>query len=96
MPDRNEILSYLAREKPRFARDYGVSKIGLFGSAARGDQPTVNDVDILVDMNSPTFDHYMDLKFELENHFGLPVDLVLSDSLKPRLRPRVEREVVFA
>jgi hypothetical protein len=53
-------------------------------------------VDVLVELQNPTFDHYMDLKFELEDNLGMPVDLVLADSLKERLRPLIEREVTYA
>jgi hypothetical protein len=37
----------------------------------------------------------MDLKFFLEDELGLPVDLVLSDSLKPRLKPIITGEVAY-
>ena len=63
---------------------------------ARGAAGDRSDVDILVELSEPTFDHYMDLKFFLEDHIGRPVDLVLADSLKPRLAPIIEREVVYA
>ncbi len=94
--EREQILSYLKRAKTHFARDYGVNRIGLFGSTARGQHSASSDIDIIVEMSSPTFDRYMDLKFELEDRFGAPVDLVLMDNLKPRLRPTVEREAVYA
>jgi hypothetical protein len=86
----------LETAKPRFAQEYGVSRIGVFGSAARGEQSSHSDIDIIVHMESPSFDRYMDLKFELEDQFGVSVDLVIADSLKPRLRPEVERETVYA
>jgi predicted nucleotidyltransferase len=38
----------------------------------------------------------MGIKFWLEDTFGLPVDLVLVDTLKPRLRPIILSEVVYA
>jgi len=38
----------------------------------------------------------MGLKFQLQDLFGVEVDLVLADSLKPRIRPYIEREVVYA
>jgi predicted nucleotidyltransferase len=50
----------------------------------------------LVEIDLQTFDHYMDLKFYLEELFQKPVDLVLADTLKPRIKPYVEREVVYA
>jgi len=42
----------------------------------------------------PTFDSFMDLKFFLEDQLGRKVDLVTPDSLKPRMRPVVERQAV--
>ncbi len=40
-----------------------------------------------------TFRAYMDAKLLLEAALGLPVDLVLADDLRPRLRERVLNEV---
>jgi len=40
--------------------------------------------------------NYMDLKFRLEAVLGRPVDLVIANTLKPRLKPIIEQEVVYA
>ena len=78
-------------------RRYGVSRIGLFGSCARGTPGPTSDVDVLVEFADPfvTFDRYMDLKFFLEDLFGRPVDLVIRSTLKPRIRRTVEEETVY-
>jgi predicted nucleotidyltransferase len=47
-------------------------------------------------MVEPTFDHYMDLKFYLEGLFGSSVDLVLADTIKPRLKPYIDRDLIYA
>jgi len=73
-----------------------VQRIGIFGSFARGNAGPESDVDILVELKEPTFDHYMDLKFYLEDILGLSVDLVLHDAIKPRLKPIIEPEVIYA
>jgi predicted nucleotidyltransferase len=75
---------------------FSVRRIGLFGSVLRASAIDKSDVDVLVELSRPTFDHYMDLKFFLEDQLGLPIDLVLADSLKPRLRPIITREVAYA
>jgi hypothetical protein len=75
---------------------FTVVRIGVFGSFIRGEADLESDVDILVELAEPTFDHYMDLKFFLEDLFRRPVDLVMLDTLKPRLRPIIEQEVVYA
>jgi predicted nucleotidyltransferase len=67
----------------------------VFGSWVRGEAGPASDVDVLVELEQPTFDHYMELKFRLEEALGREVDLVLAETLKPRLRPAVEREVQY-
>jgi predicted nucleotidyltransferase len=96
MKTADDILAYLRQSRERFAQLYSVRRIGIFGSAARGEAREDSDLDVLVEMSEPTFDRYMDLKFELEDAFGTSVDLVLSDTMKERLRPIIEQEVVYA
>ena len=96
MKTPSEILAYLRQSSERFSQLYGVRRIGIFGSVARGEGKEDSDLDVLVEMSEPTFDRYMDLKFELEDAFGASVDLVLSDTMKERLRPIIEQEVVYA
>lgn len=95
MQKGEEILDFLRNHKHDLEHLYSVRRIGLFGSVLRGTAGEGSDVDILVELAHPTFDHYMDLKFFLEDSLGRPVDLVLADSLKPRLKPLIAREVVY-
>jgi predicted nucleotidyltransferase len=75
---------------------FGVRKLGVFGSFARGEAPTESDIDFLVILEPKTFDGYMELKFFLEDLFNCGVDLVLIDAIKPALRENIENEVVYA
>jgi uncharacterized protein len=93
---KDEALAYLRASAERFAREFGVKRIGVFGSVVRGDTSASSDIDVLVDLEVPTFDRYMDLKFDLEREFGVPVDLVMRETLKERLRPAIEGETVYA
>ena len=74
----------------------GVRKIGLFGSFKRGEARQKSDIDILVLLEKPTFDSYMEVKFYLEDLFGRKVDLVMEEAIKPRLRPYILGEVEYA
>ncbi len=96
MLDSTEILDFLRRHRHVLETRFSVSRIGLFGSVLHGTADETSDVDILVELSNPTFDNYMDLKFFLEEHLERPVDLVLADSLKPRLKPVITREVSYA
>ena len=90
------LLEQLNSRLKELKQNFTVRSIGLFGSLARNEGDSESDVDILVDFVEPTFDHYMDLKFYLEKLFGRPVDLVIADTVKPRLKPLIEREVIYA
>ena len=91
-----DILRELNRNARILKDSYSVSRIGLFGSFVHGQANSDSDIDIVVDLAEPSFDHYMDLKFFLEGLFGRSVDLVLADTVKPRLKPVIKREVVYA
>jgi uncharacterized protein len=91
----DEIVIKIKDLKQELKERFSVSSIGVFGTAARKRMKKESDVDILVELNEPTFDHYMELKFRLEEVLGRDVDLVLKDTLKPRLRPVIEKEVFY-
>ena len=74
----------------------GVTRLALFGSAARDDVSESSDLDFLVDFESKTFDAYMDLKELLESAFDRRVDLVLVGAIKPALRDAILSEAVDA
>jgi hypothetical protein len=92
---RQSILKTLADHREEVRR-FGVRSLGLFGSAARGEATATTDLDFLVEFENPNFDRYMDLLEYLEKSFGHPVDLVLANTLKPRLRESMLRETVHA
>ena len=89
------ILTVLRSRSEEIHRRFAVQRIGIFGSIVRGEGTQASDVDVLVDMSAPTFDRYMDLKFYLEELLGKPVDLVLMDTVKPRLLPHIARDTMY-
>ena len=92
---RDEVLAQLEKNREAIRR-YGVRRIGLFGSCARGEASPTSDLDFLVEFERKTFDGYMDLKDFLERQFDCRVDLVLADTLKPRIRERILQETIYA
>jgi len=93
---QEKILEQLNQKAGELKQNFSVRSIGLFGSLVRNEANSESDVDILVDFIEPTFDHYMDLKFYLEKLFGKPVDLVTADTVKPRLKNIINKEVIYA
>mgnify|MGYP000533555986 CR=1 FL=1 len=76
---------------------FGVKKLWLFGSYAKGEQSEKSDIDILVEFEKgkKTFDNYMDLKFFLEELLGVEVDLITVEALKPVIKDIVWKEAVL-
>ena len=91
------ILKMLENNKNEI-RQYGVKRIGLFGSYCKNEQKKESDIDILVEFKrgKKTFDNYMDLKFFLEDLFDCTVDLVVKEAIKIDLKSSIMRSVKYA
>ncbi|MDD2903313.1 MAG: nucleotidyltransferase family protein [Syntrophales bacterium] len=76
-------------------KGFGVTRLGLFGSAVRGEATNTSDLDFVVEFEKKTFDAYMNLKRFLEELFGCKVDLVIQDGIKPRLREPILKETLY-
>jgi predicted nucleotidyltransferase len=93
---RESIIDALSHSAAEIKERFGVRKIGIFGSFAEGEEKAISDIDILVEFDKNTLDNYMDLKAFLEALFERDVDLVIEDNLKPRLKPKILKEVIYA
>jgi predicted nucleotidyltransferase len=91
---REAVLQQLEANREKI-RSFGVKRLGLFGSCARGEVRDKSDLDFVVEFSQKSFDAYMDLEDFLEGLFGCPVDLVLSNTIKPRLRKPILSEAVY-
>ena len=90
---RDEALSVLTRLKPQLQKQFGVSELALFGSAARDELRPDSDIDVLVKFDAtPSSARYFGVQFAIEDAMGMPVDLVTENALRRELRPYVERE----
>ena len=80
-------------------RHRGVRHAALFGSVARGEATTASDIDILVEHDSDApidVFAYTGITQYLSDLFPERVDVANRDRLKPSVRPRAERDAVFA
>lgn len=94
---RDAVLDTIRRYKKGFEKDYGILRIGVFGSVARDEADEASDVDIVVEMREPDLFYLARIKDALANEFGRPVDIVnLRKSMNEVLKSRIQREVVYA
>src|SRR6266568_1109242 len=92
---KEEILKKVSANEAKI-KSFGVRSLSLFGSSARGEDTPTSDLDFIFEFERKSFDSYMDLKLFLEELFDRPVDLVLADGIKPRLRAAILREAIHA
>lgn len=94
MTSRAEILDRLRRARPDLEREFGVTRLALFGSWARGDQRGDSDVDVLVDF-SPTLGlRFVDLADRIEALLGQPADVVSRRAISTRFWPLIEGDLI--
>ena len=67
--NRDKILQIIEANRDAI-KAYGVRRLGLFGSYARGENTEASDLDFIVEFEKKTFDAYMDLKAFLEKLFA--------------------------
>lgn len=74
---------------------FKVKSISIFGSYLRSEQSEESDIDILVEFHS-TIDlfEFIELENFLSEILGSKVDLVMKDTLKPRIKDRILKEAV--
>ncbi len=89
-------LEVLKKHEDVIKKKYGVKKIGIFGSFARGEGKEGSDIDVLVEFEKTVdFFEFLDLKEFLENLFNRSVDLVTKRALKPLIKDKILNEVVY-
>lgn len=76
MQTKQNIIGLLEQNKPYLAAEFGVSKIGLFGSYAKGNPRKSSDVDLIVEFERPIGLRFVDLVDHLENLLGRKVDVL--------------------
>jgi len=94
--EKQEIIKIIRKSKPEMEAQYGVQRLGLFGSYVREKQRKRSDIDILVTFKRDVdlFD-FLDLREYLENKLRAKVDLVMESALKPAIGKRILSEVEY-
>jgi len=94
--DKEQILR-LIRNNEDTIRNYGVSRIGLFGSYVRGDQEENSDIDLIVQFKKgeKSYMKFFKLSEYLESLFDNKVDLLTDVGISPLIKPKIEKEIIY-
>jgi len=98
MLSQQEILNVLSTHLNQWKSEFGIIKIGLFGSYCINQQTEESDIDLIVEFENHalSFDNYMDFKIVLEDYFQKQIDLVIKDDIKPALRSTILESAKYA
>lgn len=92
-PAGQAVLRLLRRELPYLRRRFGVVRLALYGSYARGDQTGHSDVDILVELSQPLGLEFVAPAQYLEDRLGRRVDLATFDTFRRALQQPYRRAI---
>jgi uncharacterized protein len=95
---RQEIVDFIDLHRDHLRIKFHVRKIALIGSFARDEQTADSDVDLLIDLEEGIADIYhlkRNLKEELEQQFGRPVELASERYLKPYYKKQILQEAIY-
>ena len=95
MQSLQNILQILRQHKPELQRKYPLSRLGVFGSYARGDATEKSDIDIAVELSGPMGLNFVDMADEIESLFGIKTDVVPKRAIKPGYLPFVEKDIIY-
>lgn len=76
MLTKEEVIGILRRELPYLACEYGVKRIGLFGSYVKGTQVEDSDVDVVVEFDRPIGLRFVECAEYLEKQIGRKADIL--------------------
>ena len=93
MLTKDKIVEILQEKQSHLAAEFGVSKIGLFGSYAKGQPDEASDIDLIVEFQRPIGFRFFELVDYLEDLFGHKVDLLTPAGIQNIRIERVAKSI---
>ncbi len=96
MINKQQTIAFLKEFKKKQADKFGVTKMGVFGSVARGSATKDSDIDIVVEMSKRNLLNRIGLQMSLEAFLGVSVDVVAyREGLSPLLKEHIKKDVIY-
>lgn len=93
----DELISALREKKQFFQESFGVTRMGVFGSFTSGQQTSISDIDIVIEMekDKKSLHNFLQFKRALENEFQRTVDLGFEHTLKPVVKEKIQGKIMY-
>ncbi len=100
MLTQDTILRTLRAHYEYLLSEFGVSRIGIFGSWAQGNPDDDSDIDFLAEFEETPGLEFMELAQYLESLFGRSVDILTPGGIaairNPRIAKNIRQSVIYA
>ena len=94
--ERDKVLDILRVFKSNNADKYGIESLAIFGSFARNEQKADSDIDILVNLKTPSLYLYASLKSDLESILSRKVDIISAKSkLRKEFKESISEDLIY-
>jgi predicted nucleotidyltransferase len=99
MLSKERIIEILKEKYPYLVSEYGVKKIGLFGSYAKERQTEKSDIDIIAEFDKPIGLKFIEFTEYLEEILGKKTDVLTPEGIKgiiiKRIAEDIEKNIIY-
>jgi predicted nucleotidyltransferase len=98
---KEEVFSLLMRNRERLIEEFGVKRVGVFGSVVRGELKEDSDIDLVVEFKrgKARIRNIIELEGFLKALFGRNVDILTIHGVRtiriPWIRDKIQRELEY-
>ncbi|MGQ9838920.1 MAG: nucleotidyltransferase family protein [Anaerolineae bacterium] len=93
MPTKEQTLALLKQNQAYFSTEYGVKRIGVFGSYAKGQPSDESDVDVVVEFERPIGFRFVEFAEYLEMLLGRKVDVLTPTGIQGVRIAHIARDI---
>jgi len=97
--NREQVLIRLKEQLPTLRRTYGVARLGIFGSFAKGAPAGDSDVDLVVELERPLGLQFVEMAESIERILGRRVDILTPKGIaairNQKIAKSIEKSVIY-
>ncbi len=99
MLTKEKIAEILREKYPYLIAKYGVKRLGLFGSYARGEQTEDSDVDLVAEFERPIGLNFIEFAEYIENILGKKADILTPEGVRritvQKIARNIEQSIIY-
>ncbi len=99
MSELDKVIEKIKSNYPYLASEFGIKRIGIFGSVAKQLDSDKSDIDLIVELERPIGLKFIDLAEYMEKLFGKKVDILTKDGVRnirvKRVLEEIKKDIIY-